>query len=55
MFQPGGVVIVFDDVHRVGEAEGNGELDLIVRLVHPVPAPSLGLPEDGGGESVLAG
>ena len=53
VLQPGGVVVVLDDLHRVGEAKGDGELHLVLGLVRPVPAPPLGLPEHGQGEGVL--
>ncbi|CDC68065.1 uncharacterized protein BN503_01068 [Oscillibacter sp. CAG:155] len=55
VLQPAGVVIVFDDVHPVGKAQGHAELDLVLRLVRPVPALLLRLPEHGGGEGPLAG
>ena len=46
-------MVVLDNLHRVGEAEGDGELHLVLGLVRPVPAPPLGLPEHGQGEGVL--
>ena len=48
-------MVVFDDGHLVGEAEGHGQLYLVLRLVRPVPALSLGLPEHRLGEGVLSG
>ena len=48
-------MVVLHDLHLVGEAEGHRKLHLVLRLVCPVPAPPLGLPEDGGGEGVLPG
>ena len=55
VLQPAGVVVVLDDVHPVGKAHGHAELDLVLRLVRPVPALLLRLPEHGGGKGPLAG
>ena len=38
-------MVVLDDVHLVGEAAGHTELHLVFRLVRPVPALLLRLPE----------
>ena len=46
---------MLDDRHLVGEAEGHGQLHLVLRLVRPVPALPLGLPEHRLGEGVLPG
>ena len=48
-------MVVLDDLHRVGKAEGHRELYLIFGLVGAVPALPLGLPEDRLGEGVLPG
>ena len=48
-------MVVLDDLDPVGEAEGHGELHLVVGLVGPVPALPLGLPEHRLGEAVLPG
>ena len=45
VLQPGGVVVVLDDVHLIGKAAGHAELHLVLRLVRPVPALLLRLPE----------
>ena len=55
VLQPGGVVVVLDDLHPVREAEGDRQLHLVVGLVGPVPALPLGLPEHRLGEAVLPG
>ena len=44
VFQPAGVVIVFNDRHLVGEAAGYAELYLVLVLVRPIPAPPFRLP-----------
>ena len=46
-------MVVFQGRHLVGKAEGGGELDLIVGLVLPVPAPALGRDEAGRGKGPL--
>ena len=48
-------MVVLDDLHRVGEAEGHRQLHLVLGLVRPVAAPALGLPEHGLGEGILPG
>ena len=53
MLQPGGVVVVLDNLHRVGEAEGDGQLHLVLRLVLPVPALPLGLPKHRLGQGIF--
>ena len=55
VLQPGGVVVVLDDVAGGAEAEGAGELHLVVGLVRPVPAHPLPGPELDGGVGVLPG
>ena len=44
-----------DDGHLIGEAEGDRQLHLVLRLVRPVPALPLGLPEHRLGEGLLPG
>ena len=46
-------MVVLHHGHPVGEAEGHAQLHLILRLVVPVPALPLRLPEDRLGEGVL--
>ena len=53
VLQPGGVVIVLDDVDLVGEAAGGGQLHLVLVLVRPVPALPLALPEHRCRQGVL--
>ena len=48
-------MIVLDDGHFIGEAEGDGQLHLVLRLIRPVPAPPLGLPKYRLGEGILSG
>ena len=48
-------MVVLDDVHLVGEAAGHTELHLVFRLVRPVPALLLRLPEHRGRQAPLAG
>ena len=55
VLQPGGVVVIFNPVDLRGEAEGGGQLHLVLLLVRPVPAPALGLDEHGGGQGRLPG
>ena len=55
MLQPGGVVVVLDDLHFVGKAAGGRELHLVFRLIRTVPAPLFRLPEHRSGQSALPG
>ena len=55
VLQPGGVVVVLDDGHLIGEAEGDRQLHLVLRLVRPVPSLPLSLPEHRLGEGLLPG
>ena len=48
-------MVVLDDLDPVGEAEGYRQLHLVLRLVRPVPALTLSLPEHRGGQGVLPG
>ena len=48
VLQPGGVVVVLDDVHLIGKAAGHTELHRVFRLVRPVPALLLRLPAPSG-------
>ena len=54
VFQPGGVVVVLDDVHRVGEAQRYADLYPVIVLVRPIPAGALGGEKHGGGEGGVA-
>ena len=49
------LAVILTEFDPVGEAEGHGELHLVVGLVGPVPALPLGLPEHRLGEAVLPG
>ena len=53
VLQPGGVVVMLDDLDPVGKTEGHGQLHLVLRLVGPVPAFSLRLPEHRLGQCIL--
>ena len=55
VFQPGGVVVVFQQLHLIGKAEGGAHAHLIVRLILAVPAHSLALAAEHGGQGVLPG
>ncbi len=55
VLQPGGVVVVLHDGHPVGEAEGDRQLHLVLRLVLPVPALPLGLPKHRLGQGIFPG
>ena len=48
-------MVVLDDGHLVGEAEGDRQLHLVLRLVRPVPSLPLSLPEHRLGEGLLPG
>ena len=52
MFQPAGVVVVFQHLHLVGEAESRAHLHPVVRLILPVPAGGSGLAVTGGSDVV---
>ncbi len=54
MLQPGRVVVVFQQLHLVGEAERRAHLYLIVRLVFAVTASSFALAAEHRGQAVLA-
>ena len=54
MLQPGRVVVVFQQLHLVGEAERRTHLYLIVRLVFAVTAGSFALAAEHRGQAVLA-
>src|SRR5699024_12249961 len=55
VLQPGGVMVVLDDVDGVGKAEGHRELDLVFGFIVSVLTSPLGLPEDGLGEGFFPG
>ena len=55
VFQPGGVVIVFQPVDLIGEAQGGSDLHFVIVHVLPVAAFALGLPELGHGHSGAVG
>ena len=55
VFQPGGVVVMLNDLHLVGKAAGGRELHLVFRLVRPVPAPLFRLPEHRRRQGALSG
>jgi hypothetical protein len=44
VLQPGGVVVIFDDVDLVGKAEGRRYLHLVLRLVLSVAVPGARTP-----------
>ena len=46
-------MVILDDIHRVGKTEGDRQLYLIFRLVLPVPALALGLPEHRLGQGLF--
>ena len=54
MLQPGRVVVIFQQLHLVGEAERRAHLYLIVRLVFAVTASSFALAAEHRGQAVLA-
>ena len=54
MLQPGRVVVVFQQLHLVGEAERRAHLYLIVRLVFAVTAGGFALAAEHRGQAVLA-
>ena len=54
VLQPGGVVVVFQQLHLIGEAEGRAHLYLIFRLVLAVAAGGLALAAEHRGQGVLA-
>ena len=45
-------MVVLDQVDPVGEAQADGQLDLVLRLVLPVAAPALRLDEVGLGQGI---
>ena len=53
VLQPAGVVVVFQRLHRVGEAEGHVHADLVLRLVGAVAAGGLPLAEVHRGQGVV--
>ena len=48
-------MVVLDDLNFIGEAAGDGQLHLVLRLVRPVPALLLRLPEHRGRQAPLTG
>ena len=54
VLEPGGVVVILQTADAVGEAQGGGDADLVLRLVLAVAALALGLPELRHGERLLA-
>ena len=55
MFQPAGIVIVFQTLYLVGKSQGNAQLHLIIRLILPVSALSLTAPVLDRGQRRFAG
>ena len=55
MLQPAGVVVVFQQLHLIGKAEGRAHLHLVFRLVGPVTAGGAAFAEHHGGQSVQPG
>ncbi len=54
MLQPGGVVVMLDEMESTAEAERTGELDFIIGLVRPIPTDPLALPKLNGGVGLLS-
>ena len=55
IFEPAGIVVVFRGANLVGKADGSVDLPLVFRLVRPVPAPALGLPQLHPGHGRIPG
>ena len=54
VFQPGGVVIVFQQLHLIGEAEGSAHPHLIIRLILTVTAGGLAFAAEHRGQGILS-
>ena len=54
VLQPGGVVIVFQQLHLIGEAEGSAHPHLIIRLILTVTAGGLAFAAEHRGQGILS-
>ena len=54
VLQKAGIVVVFGDIHPIGKAEGDPQLDTVILLIGTVPTGAFRCPVLHGGQGVLA-